>query len=113
MKHSSFLFSVLLILLACSNEQSSEPIEDVVRDVIDVEQARVALRNIPDTDWYTQVEKTHYQAQVNKAATRKPLFGDLHVHTRYSFDAYVFGTLASPDNAYEFAKGSPIRRATA
>ena len=109
MKNLTHLFLALFILLACSNEQRPEPMNDAVIDLIDVAQARVALRNIPDTDWYTQVEKTHYQAQVNKAASRKPLFGDLHVHTRYSFDAYVFGTLASPDSAYEFAKGSPIK----
>ncbi len=39
---------------------------------------------------------------------RAAFFGDLHVHTRYSYDAFVFGTRADPDAAYEFAKGNPI-----
>jgi len=35
-------------------------------------------------------------------------FGDLHVHTKYSFDAFIFGTTNSPDAAYLYAKGQPI-----
>ena len=40
---------------------------------------------------------------------RNAYFGDLHVHTAYSFDAFVLGTLASPEDAYRFAKGEPLR----
>jgi hypothetical protein len=39
---------------------------------------------------------------------RNAYFGDLHVHTRFSFDAFVFGTRTSPDDAYRFAKGEAI-----
>ena len=40
---------------------------------------------------------------------RDAFFGDLHVHTRYSFDAFIFGTTASPDDAYRYAKGGAIK----
>ncbi len=34
-------------------------------------------------------------------------WGDLHVHTGYSLDAWGFGTTATPAQAYAFAKGKP------
>ncbi len=40
---------------------------------------------------------------------RNPYYGDLHVHTKYSFDAYVFGVTASPDDAYKYAKGAAVK----
>jgi len=41
-------------------------------------------------------------------AQRNAYFGDLHVHTTYSFDAFAFGTLATPYDAYRYAKGEAI-----
>ena len=38
-------------------------------------------------------------------------WGDLHVHTAYSLDAYAFGAIATPKEAYAFAKGQPLRMA--
>lgn len=42
------------------------------------------------------------------ADERHAYFGDLHVHTRFSFDAFMFGTRATPDDAYRYARGEAI-----
>src|SRR6056300_1414950 len=52
-------------------------------------------------------EATQPKPKPNK--DRNPYYGDLHVHTKYSFDAYVFGVTASPDDAYRYAKGEGIK----
>jgi len=42
---------------------------------------------------------------------RNAYFGDLHVHTNLSFDAYIFNVRRTPDDAYRFAKGQTIGHA--
>ncbi|MEO1101711.1 MAG: DUF3604 domain-containing protein [Pseudomonadota bacterium] len=39
---------------------------------------------------------------------RNAYFGEMHVHTRNSFDAYIFNVRRGPDDAYAFAKGETI-----
>lgn len=49
------------------------------------------------------------EPQLDSNENMNAYFGDLHVHTRYSFDAYIFGTKATPDDAYKYAKGDIIK----
>ncbi len=52
------------------------------------------------------------QAQQQAAPARNPLrnvyFGDLHLHTMLSFDAFTLGTRTTPEDAYRYAKGETI-----
>src|SRR5262245_13135090 len=49
-------------------------------------------------------------AQVKSNPEREAYFGETHVHTSWSFDAYVFGnTVTTPEDAYRYAMGEPIK----
>ena len=44
-----------------------------------------------------------------KNPDRQAYYGETHVHTSWSFDAYIFGnTTAGPEDAYKYALGQPI-----
>lgn len=40
--------------------------------------------------------------------SRRAYFGELHLHTAMSFDAWSFGTKVTPDQAYKFARGETV-----
>jgi hypothetical protein len=39
---------------------------------------------------------------------RDAFFGETHLHTAYSLDAYIGGTRIMPGDAYRYAKGEPV-----
>ena len=52
----------------------------------------------------SKVELHSAPVLVEKIATKNAYFGDLHVHTKNSFDAFITGTRTNADDAYRFAK---------
>ena len=48
-------------------------------------------------------------ALAEKNPLREAYFGETHVHTSWSFDAYVFGNRTGPADAYNYALGKPIK----
>ena len=58
---------------------------------------------------YKIKESSGYIQSKDYNVDRNVYFGDTHVHTKYSFDAFIFGTTNSPDDAYKYAKGGTIK----
>jgi len=136
MKSRKFLRSVMLgstaLVLASCSDSNVEPSSEAFSSAANVHSneeiiAQTAkfdenLKSDPGT-MAAKVFKTEIELLERKNASdavkgetdndvpkeRKAFFGDLHVHTTYSMDAYAFGTTATPYDAYRFAKGEAIK----
>jgi hypothetical protein len=52
--------------------------------------------------------KPPYSPYAGRNFPTRPLFGDTHLHTSYSFDAGTFGARLGPRDAYQFARGEEV-----
>lgn len=95
---------VLLLLTACGggNQRSQEQRSAIRQPLFETEYNIVDRRSSAEA-YLDFADKPPINPE------RNAYFGDLHVHTKYSFDAYAFGTLATPYDAYRFAKGEAIK----
>lgn len=83
-----------LFLAACGDEPSPTTVAAGAQDSIDNAAATVSE------------EKMETCANANPDGMA--LFGDVHVHTSYSFDAAANSTGATPADAHRYAQGEPI-----
>jgi hypothetical protein len=82
------------------------PAPDAPATPTDAEEAQTPTGRFPADSLDLPADMLVADPQAN--ATRSAYFGDLHVHTNYSFDAFAFGTVATPDDAYRYAQGEAI-----
>ena len=66
----------------------------------------VAHEPTPSTTPVSTIEPATVTAEGNPL--RNAYFGETHMHTSYSLDAYLGGTRLTPSDAYRFAKGEEV-----
>lgn len=94
--------SLLLVgsLLACSGESLDERQSDESHGLAGAPRGNQV---------FAPVEDILLRTPAAPSPDRNAYFGDLHVHTANSFDAYSFGTTATPADAYRYAQGQALR----
>jgi hypothetical protein len=103
LNHNLFTIGILTSLIGWTSAQCAESEPAVLATPTE----QNAPPPVPDNVFTVDGETLTLHPETN--ARRNAYFGDIHVHTMYSFDAFLFGTMATPDDAYRYAKGAAIK----
>ena len=68
----------------------------------------LALSTLPALSQTTPSANGENPPATLSSQSRTAFFGDLHIHTKFSFDAFIFNVRTTPDDAYRYAKGEAI-----
>ncbi|WP_082316528.1 DUF3604 domain-containing protein [Mangrovimonas sp. ST2L15] len=87
MKKSIFISAsfIIMFLIGCKNDPKTNVSESV-----------------------SHAEESTTESKVKVNPNKDAYFGNLHVHTSWSFDGYTNGSVTTPDDAYRWAKGEAI-----
>ena len=88
---SAFILAIVISITSCSKEQGATEISPVQNPDLSVA-ARAQ-----------SIEQQENNAPTN--ALKNAYFGETHMHTKYSLDAYIGGNRMSPKDSLQFAQG--------
>ena len=86
---------LLLVLSGCSNEGHESK-----QAATKPETPAIAPAKAPTVE--------ELEATLPENPLKNAYFGETHVHTSFSLDAYIGGARLAPDDAYRFAKGEDV-----
>ena len=99
----------LLFVIGCDNKEGGSAPDDSVAEAVESNAgANAATTPRRFNGAQLQMPNLIINGQSGQSAGREAFFGDLHVHTDYSFDAFAFGTIATPYDAYRYARGEAL-----
>ena len=84
--------------------------ESDVSNISEGDDTSPALQAKADKTGYVVAEQTrnqdpHYSPVADQPLQKQVFWGDTHLHSNFSMDAFIFGNTLGPDDAYRFAKG--------
>ena len=98
---STLAVSLVALLTACDSSEETASTEAAPAEIPVESPAEPAAE--PEAAAEAAPERT-----AGYSETKNAYFGDLHIHTRNSFDAYIFNVRRTADDAYRFAKGETV-----
>ncbi|WP_226704048.1 DUF3604 domain-containing protein [Microbulbifer elongatus] len=106
------LYTIMFVALlsACSADKGNQDAQNAggaPDSTTASEQSPAEDTNAPKTD-SSEAENTAAAKSVKANPNRDVYFGNLHVHTRWSFDAYINSAWVNPEDAYRWAMGEEI-----
>ena len=95
--HLATAFFIGGLLFGCNSDSSSNNVSDIA-NTVDAE----------ITDVTEAVTAENETVTVGRNPLKHAYFGDLHIHSSWSLDAFAFGVRVGPEQAYSFARGGEI-----
>ena len=122
---ASIALALALVIPSCASDEVATPPQATDGSAVDVggggskdtvpsdaDSAAETVASDAGTGTDSQPTTLRYTEERQACADRNPLrnlyFGDLHVHTAYSFDAFSYDVRTTPDDAYAFATGATV-----